>query len=408
MSTYSETLDYLYSRLPMYQRIGKTAFKKDLTNTVRLMEGLDNPHKKFKSIHIAGTNGKGTSAHALAAILQTAGYKTGLYTSPHLKNFTERIKINGEEVSREFVIQFVDTNRQLIEEVNPSFFEVTVAMAFDFFEKESVDIAVIETGLGGRLDSTNVITPEVSLITNIGLEHTDLLGDTIEEIAFEKAGIIKPEIPVVVGSDMEPNAVEVVRKRALDLNSPFSQSKAGSSLPDSPNWPPYFAKNLPGVLETINQLSRKDFSISMENITNGLNDFQNITGLKGRFQKINDQPSVIADVSHNADGLRLLFEHVNQLSYSNLHIIFGTVKDKDLEPIFRVLPRGAQLYFTQSSVPRSLSVGELMNAATRHGLHGVPFDDVNDAKKAALKNAASDDLIFITGSTFVVADLEEL
>jgi len=407
MLTFQEALDYLYARLPMYQRVGKIAYKKDLDNTVALLKGVGNPENHFKSIHIAGTNGKGTSAHALAAILQMAGYKTGLYTSPHLLRFTERIKINGQEVSEVYVADFITNYRSLLEAVSPSFFECTVAMAFDYFAKEQVDIAVIETGLGGRLDSTNVIRPEVSLITNIGFDHTDLLGDTIEKIAGEKAGIIKVGVPVVIGADMVEDAVKVMQSTADKLGVPLHRP-AKFTQRIHPNWPPYFAKNVPGVRSVIEVLRQSGWEISDAAIEEGLANFATLTGLKGRYQRMHNKPEIIADVSHNPDGLRALLGHVRRIQQAKLHVIFGTVQDKDLKPVFAELPRDATYYWTESHVPRRLPVADLQQQARAFGLDGQAFRDVNEAKKAALAAAAPDDLILITGSTFVVAELEGL
>jgi dihydrofolate synthase/folylpolyglutamate synthase len=392
----------------MYQRVGKVAYKKDLTNTIALLDALDNPHRKFKSVHIAGTNGKGTSAHAIAAILQVAGYKTGLYTSPHLKRFTERIKINGEEIGEEEVLAFTSSNRELIDRIQPSFFEVTVAMAFNYFANQQVDIAVIETGLGGRLDSTNVITPEVSLITNIGFDHMDLLGDTLPKIAFEKAGIIKPGISAVIG-DMVPEAVEVMlevsEERGSKLHLTFEKEIPDIKLTETP---PYFKRNVPGVLGVIDELKQKEWHISDDAVTEGLENFIALTNMKGRFQKLQDRPTVVADVSHNPDGLRILFDHVRSLEFGQLHLIFGSVIDKDLKPIFETFPDKCHLYFTSSHVPRKLDAQILQNEAKVAGFIGDAFDDVNDAIKDALAHAKENDLILITGSTFVVAEINEL
>lgn len=407
MDKYEETLDYLYSRLPMYQRVGKSAYKKDLNNTVALLEGLGNPHWKFKTVHIAGTNGKGSSAHAIAAILQSAGYKTGLYTSPHLKNFTERIRINGKDILTKSVTAFVEENRTLIENINPSFFEVTVAMAFDYFSKKEVDIAVIETGLGGRLDSTNVITPEVSLITTIGLEHTDLLGDTLEKIAFEKAGIIKPNVPVVVG-DIEEGPMQVINEVAQKNQAKFVTTRRRKWSFDLSGKPPYFEFNIPGIIGVIDELKTRGWKIDEGDISKGINRYQELTGLKGRFQTLSQKPLVIADVSHNPDGLRALIQGIKTLEFKKLHLVFGTVKDKPLEPIFDNLPADASFYFTESTAPRSLDADELAEYAKKRGIVGKAFQNVEGAKKAALESATSDDLILITGSTFVVAELIEL
>ena len=391
----------------MYQRVGKSAFKKDLSNTIALLEAAGNPHKKFKSIHIAGTNGKGTSAHGIAAILQKAGYKVGLYTSPHLKRFTERIKISGKEILQKNVVDFVAEYKHDIERINPSFFETTVAMAFDYFAKEEVDIAVIETGLGGRLDSTNVLTPEICLITTIGLEHTDLLGDTLDKIAFEKAGIIKPKVPVVVG-DVSEVPFRVISEIAERNGSKLIKARAVNTDVDLSELPPYFELNLPGIYAVVNELKSRGWDIPEDSFEKGIAKFQSLTGLMGRFQTIQMSPKVIADVSHNQDGLTVLFEALEKSNYNHLHIVFGSVSDKPLGPIFSILPQDAEYYFTESSVPRKLPVDDLVNEAKNFGLSGSKHANVNDAKKAALENAAADDLILITGSTFIVAELEEL
>ncbi len=406
MLTFQETLDYLYSRLPMYQRVGKIAYKNNLDNTIALLKGVGNPETKLKTVHIAGTNGKGSSAHALAAILQLAGYKTGLYTSPHLKRFTERIKINGKEISETAVVSFVHQYQGLLETIHPSFFEATVAMAFDYFARENVDIAVIETGLGGRLDSTNVILPEVCLITNIGFDHTDLLGDTIEKIAREKAGIIKPNVPVVIG-DMVEEGIEVMKEVAQRQHAPLILTSR-ETLVEFASEIPYFGKNVPGVLAVVDELRAKGWTIPQQAVTEGLVQFAAITGLQGRFQRLQQHPLVVADVSHNPDGLRLLMQHVSRQEFTELRIIFASVQDKDLMPVFNELPQDAIYYWTQSHVPRRLAVSELAKQAMEAGLHGKMFENVNDAKKAALAEAAPDDLILITGSTFVVAELDDL
>ncbi|MEQ8906794.1 folylpolyglutamate synthase/dihydrofolate synthase family protein [Ekhidna sp.] len=404
--TYDQTLEYLFTRLPMYQRVGKAAFKKDLTNTLKLLENLKNPHKKFKSVHVAGTNGKGTSAHGIAAIMQTAGYKTGLYTSPHLKNFTERIRINGKEVSPEFVIEFVKKVIPVIEEINPSFFEITVAMAFEYFATQKVDIAIIETGLGGRLDSTNVITPEVCLITNIGYDHMDMLGDTLEKIAAEKAGIIKKHVPVVIGETL-PETAPVFEQIAE--NNEAVLIKAGIS-----NWKPkvlvpaYLLKNMGGIESVIHELIRQGWDITEKHISDGVEKINELTGLKGRLQVLGESPLQIADVSHNVDGLKSLFDQINQLKKGQLHLIFGSVKEKALKPIFDLFPKETKLYWTQSSVPRALSVEELAIQGVMHGMEGECYQNVNEAIDAAKEKARPEDLILITGSTFVVAEVDEL
>jgi len=426
---YQQALTYLYERLPMFQRVGAVAFKKDLGNTRRLLEALGDPQNSFKSVHIAGTNGKGSSAHALASILQSAGYKTGLYTSPHLKEFTERIRINGTEVSPEFVGQFVTQHQGLIEAINPSFFEVTVAMAFQYFASEAVDIAIIETGLGGRLDSTNVIDPLVSLITMIGYDHADLLGNTLQAIAGEKAGIIKPGRPVVIGAD-QPDLLPVFEAKAQEEGAPLKimrkmrvvTGEQGVFHQDfevlETNKPAmtlrtditanYFLKNIPGIWGVISELKGQGFDIDDEAIRSGFANIKIQTGLKGRWQIIREKPLVVADVSHNEPGMAQLLDQVSLVPRKRLHMIIGMVRDKDISGVLNLLPKEATYYFTQSSVPRSLPASDLRMQAEAMGLPGKSFDNVNEALKEAEKNAHSDDFILICGSTFVVAEIDHL
>lgn len=426
---YQQALTYLYERLPMFQRVGAVAFKKDLGNTRRLLEALGDPQNSFKSVHIAGTNGKGSSAHALASILQSAGYKTGLYTSPHLKEFTERIRINGTEVSPEFVGQFVTEHQGLIEAINPSFFEVTVAMAFQYFASEAVDIAIIETGLGGRLDSTNVIDPLVSLITMIGYDHADLLGNTLPAIAGEKAGIIKPGRSVVIGAD-QPDLLPVFEAKAHEVGAPLKiMRKMGVVTGDhgvfhqdfevwETNKPAmtlrtditanYFLKNIPGIWGVISELKGQGFDIDEEAIRSGFANIKTQTGLKGRWQMIRQKPLVVADVSHNEPGMAQLLDQVSLVPRKRLHMIIGMVRDKDISGVLNLLPKEATYYFTQSSVPRSLPASDLRMQAEAMGLPGKSFDNVNEALKEAEKNAHSDDFILICGSTFVVAEIDHL
>lgn len=404
--TFNETLEYLYTRLPMYQRVGKIAYKKDLTNTIRLMDYLDNPHTKFKCIHIAGTNGKGTSAHGIAAILQSAGYKTGLYTSPHLKNFTERVRIDGVEIQEERVVEFITRIKPAIEEIAPSFFEITVAMAFDYFAQEKVDIAVIETGLGGRLDSTNVIIPEVCLITNIGYDHMDMLGDTLPKIAAEKAGIIKKGVPVVIG-ESHPETSPIFKQIAKNNDATLIQAGIGNCRPDS-LVPDYMIKNVGGIEAVIEELRRSGWNIPGENVEEGLTKITELTGLKGRLQILERNPFIIADVGHNLDGLKVLFQQVERLCKGTLHLVFGTVQDKDLTPIFKLFPENKKIYWTESSVPRSLKIEELAIQGVMNGIEGECFKNVNDAISQAKEKVQPEDLILITGSTFVVAEIEGL
>jgi dihydrofolate synthase/folylpolyglutamate synthase len=429
--TYTEVLDYLYSRLPMYQRIGAAAFKKDLTNTLKLCHSLNNPQDNFKSIHIAGTNGKGSSSHMIAAVLQMAGYKTGLYTSPHLKDFTERIRINGVPITPPEVISFVETARTVIDEVNPSFFELTVAMAFDHFQRNKVDISVIETGLGGRFDSTNVITPLVSLITNISFDHQDLLGNTLPEIAFEKAGIIKPGVPVVIG-DRHIETENVFLKKSREVNAPvifaedqFSISKLSSGIEparyevikkssgkkimintDLPG--DYQVRNIPPVLSVLELLRDKEFIIPDEAITNGLAGTTTLTGLKGRWQVLSADPFIVCDVAHNEDGIKWVIQQLHRLQPLQLHVIFGMVKDKDPDSILKKLPPGARYYFCQANIPRAKNAGELAGIARNYGLNGLVYDNVNQALESARSNYKKGDIIFIGGSTFIIAELDIL
>lgn len=427
---YEETLTYLYEKLPMFQRVGPAAIKKDLTNTIKLLNALGNPHRNFKSVHIAGTNGKGTSAHAMAAILQSAGYKTGLYTSPHLKSFTERIKVNGVEVEQEFVSSFVVDNKDLIESINPSFFETTVAMAFEYFDEKGVDVAIIETGLGGRLDSTNVLDPVLSLITMIGWDHADMLGDTLEKIAFEKAGIIKANRPVVIGAD-QPELLPVFQKKADEQSARLIQGKAYSAVVTEKSaeyqvvdvknkditsysnlrtdiTADYFVKNIPGILLACEELVNQRWSISPEAIYEGFSHIKSLTGLKGRWQVINKTPLTVADCSHNAPGLASLFDQVKLMEFERVHLVFGVVRDKDVASLLALFPDNITFYFTQSSVPRSMKAVDLQKLIAETGKKGDTFENVNDAIKEAQKNAGKKDLVLICGSTFVVAEIDEL
>ena len=403
--TYQDTVNWMFSQLPMYQKQGQTAFKKDLTNTLNLAKHLKNPQHKFKSIHVAGTNGKGSSSHMLASILQEAGYKVGLYTSPHLKDFRERIKINGKEVSKAFVIGFIKKNKAFLEANKLSFFEMTVGMAFDYFAKQKVDIAVIEVGLGGRLDSTNIITPEVSLITNIGLDHVQFLGNTLSLIASEKAGIIKPNVPVVI-SETQPETQSVFTAFAEKNNSPIhfaDQVKNEAFATDLKG--SYQSKNIKGVLQTIKQLRLKGFVVSDKNIETGLLNSVKNTGLKGRWQILNASPKVICDTAHNKEGLSLAMQQLLQEKYNKLHIVFGVVNDKDVASILPLLPKQARYYFCKPDVPRGLDQHILMDTFISNGFNGNTFSSVAIAYKAALKSASVDDVIYIGGSTFVVAEV---
>jgi len=402
---YNETLDWMFSQLPMYQRQGKTAFKKDLTNSIALSKYLNFPEQKFKTIHVAGTNGKGSTSHMLASVLQEAGYKVGLYTSPHLKDFRERIKINGKEIRKIDVINFIKRNNTFLAKHSLSFFEMTVGLAFDCFAKQEVDIAIIEVGLGGRLDSTNIISPEVSVITNIGLDHTQFLGETLPEIAFEKAGIIKSNIPVVIG-EYQKEVFSVFEEIANKYNAPlFLAWKSDFDTYETDLKGSYQAKNVKTALQTIYLLNDKGFEISEENIKDGLLNGVNNTGLLGRWQVLNEQPKVICDTGHNKEGLLYIFEQLKNESYDQLHIVFGVVNDKDLTTILPLFPKTANYYFCKPSIPRGLDAFKLQQKCAEYGLLGKTFKSVNLAYSSALNKASNTDLIFIGGSTFVVAEV---
>lgn len=420
-TNYSDAVEYLYTRLADYQRVGASAFKPDLTNTLALLKTLGNPEKKFKSIHVAGTNGKGSSSHMIASILQEAGYKTGLYTSPHLKSFTERIKINGKDVNEAFVLDFVNRINPSIENIRPSFFEITVAMAFDYFAQNEIDFAVVEVGLGGRLDSTNVITPLVSLITNISFDHKDLLGDTLEKIASEKAGIIKPKIPVVI-SEMQPETYKVFVEKAKQSQSKlFFADKSitatitedlltvkGSELFQVPAFPLrgiYQEKNVPGVLKTIGLL---DLPIKRNSIVDGLRNVVKNTGLKGRWQTIGIEPLTICDTGHNEAGIAMVLEQIRKETFENLYIVIGMVKDKDISGVLKQLPASATYFFCEAKIPRAMPADQLALQAAAVGLKGIVVPDVNKAIETARKTANKNDMVFIGGSTFVVAEIDNL
>ncbi|GAB3551972.1 bifunctional folylpolyglutamate synthase/dihydrofolate synthase [Spirosoma fluminis] len=426
---YSEAIDYLYSRLPVFHRIGPKALKPGLTNILALCEALGNPHQKFRSIHVAGTNGKGSSSHMLAAIYQSAGYRVGLYTSPHLKSFTERIRLNGQPIAEAKVAQFVVDNQALIERIEPSFFEVAVAMAFDYFAKQAVDLAIIEVGLGGRLDSTNIITPVASLITNIGFDHTDILGDTLPQIAAEKAGIIKAQVPVII-SEMQPETQPVFLNVAGEVNAPIRFAdqhyriqdkgivarrrqitilgKEESAIDFSLDLPgAYQLRNIAGVMETVDVL-QSVFPVSVAAQKAALANVTSLTGLKGRFQTIQEQPLVIADTAHNRPGLQALFETVETLPINQLRIVLGFVADKDRVGLFDVLPPQATFYFCQAHTPRSLSAVQLQAEAAEFNILGSVYTNVNEALQAAISQSVTNDVIVITGSNYIVAELIDL
>ncbi|WP_136480223.1 bifunctional folylpolyglutamate synthase/dihydrofolate synthase [Cognatitamlana onchidii] len=403
--TYKDTLNWMFSQLPMYQKHGKSAFKKDLSNTTKLAKHLGNPEKHFKSIHVAGTNGKGSTSHMLASVLQEAGYKVGLYTSPHLKDFRERIKINGVDVSENFVVSFITKNKAFFDASALSFFEMTVGMAFDYFSKEEVDIAVVEVGMGGRLDSTNIIIPEVSVITNIGLDHTQFLGDTLQAIAFEKGGVIKPHIPVVIGETQE-ETVSVFKTLAKKNNAEIMFADKlvvqgyNSDLKGS-----YQLKNIKTVFQTLEVLRRKGYLITDEHLKIGLAGVIQNTGLLGRWQTLNKTPKAICDTGHNREGLQYVMKQLEQEVYEKLHIVFGVVNDKDLSTIIDLLPKTAAYYFCKPDIPRGLDATNLKAIFKDYQLLGDSYLSVKEAYKKALQNASNNDLIFVGGSTFVVAEI---
>jgi dihydrofolate synthase/folylpolyglutamate synthase len=425
--TYQETLDYLFNKLPMFTRIGAAAFKKDLTNTIALCEALGNPHKQFKTIHIAGTNGKGSTSHMLAAVLQSAGYKTGLYTSPHLHDFRERIKVNGQMCEEAFVVDFTKRVTSLIDAIEPSFFEITVAMAFDYFAQQQVDIAVIEVGLGGRLDSTNIITPELSVITNIGYDHMNMLGNTLELIAGEKAGIIKPNIPVVIG-EFVAETKPVFLQKAQQENAPivFAQEKRyvadfknehhqltidvaehGSDIRhsyvlDLPGI--YQTKNLLTVIEAIHQLRLQGWQLDEAIIKKALHQVKKLTGFYGRWQLVHEHPNIVFDVAHNEDGIRQLAEQLELSTYQHLHIVMGMVKDKDITKVLQLMPKNATYYFSKAPMPRALEEATLHAMAAEFGLTGKHYSTVNNALQAAVNASDKQDLIIVCGSVFIVAE----
>lgn len=413
----------------MFSRIGPAAFKTGITNTLELCSFLDNPQHKFKSIHIGGTNGKGSTSHMLAAIFQTAGFKTGLYTSPHLKDFRERIKVNGHVISEDDVTHFVERIRPMIERIKPSFFEITVAMAFTYFVQQQVDIAIIEVGLGGRLDSTNVIMPELSVITNIGLDHMNLLGDTHEKIAYEKAGIIKQEVPVVIGHfDKRTSYVfeEAAAKQhaalhyadinrfvsdwnfkvhmlVAEVTVPHSNDKAFYEL-DLPGL--YQTKNLLTVLEAVNIMQQQGWLITEQHIQKALPQVRKLTGLHGRWEMIHEHPNIILDVAHNEDGIKEVANQLELSTYQHLRIVIGMVKDKDIEKALSYLPKTATYYFTRSQIPRALPEDELTQKGKAIGLNGHHYPDVNTALKAAISHADKNDFILVCGSVFIVGEVD--
>ncbi|WP_375577796.1 folylpolyglutamate synthase/dihydrofolate synthase family protein [Marivirga tractuosa] len=432
--TYQEAEAFLFEQLPMFQRVGGSAYKKDLLNTFALLEVLDNPHKKGKYIHVAGTNGKGSTASFLASVLKESGYKTGLYTSPHLKSFTERMRINGVPISEEEVIQYVEKFKPIIKELKPSFFELTTAMAFDYFAKEEVDIAVIEVGMGGRLDCTNVIQPEVSIITQIGLDHQQFLGDTLEEISKEKAGIIKENTPIVC-SIIENELKLIIKEVSNSKKAPFFDSKERYKISikeeSIPHWKmvaenlqtsdkyefesglsaSYQIQNLAGVFTALDILKDKGYSISDGNIKEGLKNVIENSGIKGRWQRISNDKSevkIIADTGHNIPAFEHLVKMLENEKFDQLHFVFATVNDKKLDGVLELLPKNAKYYFTQANIPRALDANELRDTASQYDLKGNSYPTVAEAFENAQKNASDKDLIFVGGSTFAVAEIPNL
>lgn len=405
---YKDTLDYLYNSAPLFQQIGAGAYKEGLENTWALDEHFGHPHRSFRSIHIAGTNGKGSCSHTLAAILQEAGYKVGLYTSPHLIDFRERIRVNGQPVPEAYVIRFVEEERAFFEPLHPSFFELTTAMAFRYFAEEKVDVAVVEVGLGGRLDCTNIIRPDLCIITNISLDHVQFLGDTLEKIAGEKAGIIKPGIPVVIG-ETTPETRPVFQKKAEEVGAPihFAEEEVKEVHPD---WEYelkglYQEKNRRTLWAALPLLQEGGYQISESDIQAGFAHVVELTGLMGRWQKLQEHPTVVCDTGHNVGGIQYIAEQLRRQVFRRLHIVIGMVNDKDVRGVLALLPREATYYFTQASVKRALPAGQLARLAAEAGLQGTCYPDVPSAVRAAQKESLPEDFIFIGGSSFIVADL---
>ena len=428
--TYKETLDFLFSQLPAFTRIGKAAYKANLDNTIVLSESLGNPHLEFKSVHIAGTNGKGSSSHFIASIFQEAGYKTGLFTSPHLKDFRERIRVNGKPISKNRVVRFVEENKELFASLKPSFFEMNVALAFSYFAQQKVDIAIIETGLGGRLDSTNIITPELSLITNISFDHRDLLGDTLAKIAYEKAGIIKKQVPIIIGEHaFETDSVFIEKASQLSSNISFAEDEVEwkkfsqhtidsrmhlqingliqkkNILLNSPLSGHYQLKNLKGVIASIEKLISLGWNITDENIRQGIANVIKNTGLKGRWDILQTQPLVVADTGHNEAGIKEILEQIRLVTFEKLHVVWGMVNDKEISTILSMMPKDACYYFCQAKIPRALDAQLLASQASEFGLHGKKYSSVRSALNAAKRTAKQHDMVLVGGSTFVVAEI---
>lgn len=401
--TYQETLDYLFSKLPMYQRDGVAAYKANIGNIVAAAKKLGNPHEKFKSIHIAGTNGKGSTAHMLASILQESSYSVGLYTSPHLKDFRERITINGKMITKKEVVAFVEENKVMFEKMELSFFEFTVAMAFNYFAQKKVDIAIIEVGLGGRLDSTNIIDPELAIITNISLDHTNLLGNTLEKIAIEKAGVIKNNTPIIIGKKQK-ETTKVFRKISKEKQAKLIYASTNNKY--KLNLKEHYQKeNISTTLTAITQLKEMNWNISEYSIIHGIENTLNNITFMGRWQTLSKHPLIICDMGHNENGIKQITKQIAKLDYNKLHFVFGVVKDKNIDIILSLLPKQAQYYFCQANIDRAMDTKDLTKKSKKSNLNGTSYASVKKAFKAAKKNATKDDLIFVGGSAFVVAEV---
>ncbi|MCF2594258.1 bifunctional folylpolyglutamate synthase/dihydrofolate synthase [Bacteroides caecigallinarum] len=421
---YQETIEYLYNITPLFQNVGKAAYKEGLDNTLKLDAFFEHPHKKFKTIHIAGTNGKGSCSHTIAAILQSAGYKTGLYTSPHLVDFSERIRVNGNPIEKDFVVKFVEENKHFFEPLHPSFFELTTSMAFLYFAHKEVDVAVIEVGLGGRLDCTNVIHPDLSIITNISFDHTQFLGHTLSAIASEKAGIIKENTPVIIG-EYNSETREVFENKARQMNANIIFAEDSKLITEAVHTDDghfiyqsslinnlygelcgnYQLKNTNTILNSIIRLKDLGYKINEQNIREGFKNVCQLTGLMGRWQKLEDNPTIICDTGHNIGGIGYITEQLSKMKYDKLHIVIGMVNDKDINGVISLLPENAVYYFTQASVKRALPAEEIKKIGNSHGLKGEAYKNVKEALYAAKQNASEKDMIFVGGSTFIVADL---
>lgn len=403
---YKEAIEYLYAHAPMFQNIGKKAYKTGLENTFFLDKKFQSPHKNYKTIHVGGTNGKGSCSHLIASVLQCAGYRVGLYTSPHLKDFRERIRINGEMISEEKVINFIEHHKSTIEEIEPSFFEITTALALLYFSEQEVDVAVIEVGLGGVLDCTNIISPEISIITNISYDHTNILGNTLEDIAQQKAGIIKQKTPIIIGEYQNENIKNIFVEKANNEQAPiFFAQEIDVNTPECQLKGIYQEKNKRTIMVALNELHKKGFKISTNDIKNGFEQVIERTNLQGRWQTIGKNPLVVCDTGHNEAGFRYLAQQLNAQSCNTLRIVIGMVADKDIESVLQLLPKHAIYYFTKASIPRALNEHELQQKASKFKLNGACYESVKKALAKAKSDASPDDFIFVGGSNFVVAEV---